>query len=140
MTVVCTVPQGFELSEEESTGAMNVYLSDVARIQYGYEPDLDGSTPDEIKGAILEKLPDETDADTFQLDSATEETFGSYPGFVIKWTTGENEDALVHEAHFILTDGYVYRVEYAVSADSAEAQASKIEAFFNSVQLTDSVG
>jgi hypothetical protein len=139
MKIECAVPDGFELSEDDSSDVASVYLSDVATIQYGYEETTDETfTPDGFRTEILGRLPEEAEEGSFQLISCDEAAFESYPGFVIKWTTGANEDTVAHEAHFILTDGFIYRVEYAVSADSADAEAARMKAFFDSVHLKDS--
>lgn len=143
MKVDCAVPDGFLPSEEDSSDILSVYLSDVAVIRFGWEEsDEETATPEGFREAILQRLPEEAEdeeaeEESFHLISCEEAAFESYPGFVIRWTTGANEDTAAHKAHFILTDNFIYRVEYAVSADSESQEEARMKAFFDSVKLTE---
>jgi len=137
MNINCKIPDGFTKNADKSTGTMSVYYSGIATIILGYQATTDDtSTPDSFLKSILASLPKEKDVE-FKLVSSAAANFGSYPEYIIKWTTGSNEDTYAYEAHFILTDGFIYRIEYGVSSDSAADESSRMDAFFKSAALAD---
>lgn len=138
MKISCLTPDGFTKNADKSTSTMSYYSSDIAYMTLSYEATAgDTGTPDKFLSTMLARLPKEPGVSGFKLVSNDAATFGSYPGYIIKWTTGANEDTYNHEAHFILTDGYFYRIEFAVSANSAQDEAPMMQAFFGTVTLMD---
>jgi hypothetical protein len=138
MTIVNILPDGFEPSEDESTDTLKVYRDAAAYIELGVEATTDQtSAPKDFLKSILASLPKEKNVSGYKFTSSKEEGFASYPMYTIKWTTGANEDSYINEAHFILTDDYIYRVQYSMNANFTDDENPKMAAFFKSIDLKD---